>query len=659
MYIRNRILAILLTALLLSGCTRGAEPENGIADGTVTVSEPEMIEPVDMGAHFSARDRAGDYDAAGAIRIELSGSTAACTSKAVQIGTGAVTITDEGVYLLKGSYMGMIIVDAEKTDKVQLVLDGASITSAASAALYVKQADKVFVTLAEGSGNTLANGGSFTAIDENNIDGAIFARDDLTLNGTGALTVISPAGHGVVAKDELVIAGGSYTVTASGHGFSANDSICLADAALTVTAGKDGFKTEHDEDAALGYIIIESGAVTVVADGDGLSAGAYLQIADGAFNLTTGSGHSTVSRGAGGDWSWGSGGRGGMGGMPGKSGGSSATDTTSAKGIKAAGDLLISGGSFILDAADDALHSNANLTVAGGTFALASGDDGIHADAATVVSGGKIEITACYEGIEGRSITISGGEISLAASDDGLNAAGGADSSGFGGFFGGRGRGGAAPGGEPGTMPGNMPGNAPGGMPGDAFAEGGEGDMFIRITGGRLLVDAGGDGIDSNGSLIVSGGETYVAGPTNGGNGALDYTTGASITGGTFIAVGAAGMAQNFSSAENQAVVMVNAQGGSAGSEIVLTDADGRELFRWTSPKSYSSVVLSCPGLTQGGRYMLKTGSSSTEIRVDSLISGGGFGGMGGGFGKPDMGGGFGGMPGGKPDMGGGRGGRK
>ena len=630
-----RVCAIILAGLLLAGCARGGEPNVGIGDGTVTAGEAVTVAPVDMSEHFSDRDRSGEYDAASAIRIELSGSTAVCASKAVQIGTGGITITDEGVYLLTGDYAGMVIVDAEKTDKVQLVLDGASITSAASAALYVKQADKVFVTLAEGSENLLANGGSFVAIDENSIDGAVFAKDDLTLNGKGTLTVNSPAGHGVVAKDELVIAGGSYVVTAASHGFSANDSICVADAALTVTAGKDGLKAEHDEDAALGYIVIESGAVTVVADGDGLSAGAYLQIADGAFNLTTGGGHGTVSQSAGGDWSWGFGGRGGMGG--GSSASTSTTSDTSAKGIKAAGDLLISGGSFVIDAADDALHSNANLTVAGGTLSLASGDDGIHADAATVVSGGKIDITSSYEGIEGQSITISGGETSLVASDDGLNAAGGADSSGFGGFFGGGGgRGGKS--GEPGAVP------------GDGFAQGGDGDMFIAISGGKLVIDAGGDGVDSNGSLTVSGGETYVAGPTNSGNGPLDYTTGASISGGIFIAVGAAGMAQNFSSAENQGAIMVNTGNGSAGSEIVLTDASGAELFRWTSPKAYTSVVLSCPGLTQGGSYTLKTGETTTEITLDQLISGssGGFGGMGGMPGE--MPGGFG---------GGGRGGRK
>ncbi len=667
----ERFLALILSALLLSGCARAGQDvlDGGQVAGT-TAAEAVTVAPIEVGEYFSDRDRAGDYDAATAVEIMLSGKTVTCSDKTVQAGTDRVTITAEGVYRLHGEFGGTVIVDAPKTAKVQLVLDGAQIVSASSAAIYVKQADKVFVTLADGSTNRLVNDGSFVAIDENNIDGAIFARDDLTLNGSGVAVIESPVGHGVVAKDELVIAGGDWTVTASGHGFSANDCIALTSATLHVTAGKDGLKAEHDTDAALGYVVVESGKVTVFSDGDGVSASAYAQIVDGEFSLTTGGGHGTVSQSNSGDWSWGFGG--GRGEWPG--GGSSTgttTDDVSAKGIKAGGDLLIRGGSFSIDAADDALHSNGNLTVAGGTFALASGDDGIHADAATVITAGTIGITASYEGIEGMSITISGGEIDLVASDDGLNAAGGADGSGFGGFFGGgdfggRGNGGRGEKGDfgGGQMPEGMPdfsgGQMPEGMPdfsGGQMPEGvpempdggqmpsfggGDGSMFILISGGKLHVDAGGDGLDSNGTLTVTGGEIYVAGPTNSANGALDYETSATVTGGTLIAVGASGMAENFSSAENQGVIMVNAS-GKAGDTITLTDASGKVLFNWVSPKQFGSVVISCPGIAANASYTLTAGSQSTTVTLtDSLVSGGGFGGFGG------MGGFGGGKPGGR-----------
>ena len=166
-------------------------------------------------------------------------------------------------------------------------------------------------------------------------------------------------------------------------------------------------------------------------------------------------------------------------------------DTTSAKGLKADGDLLIKGGTLQVDAADDALHSNSNIAVQGGTLTLSTGDDGLHADNNTAISGGKLTITKSYEGIEGQSIDIAGGEITLTSSDDGLNASGGNDQSGFG-----------------------------GGMRPAAFAT--DSSAYVRISGGKLTMDAGGDGLDSNGNLYVTGGETYVWGPTNSGNGALD-----------------------------------------------------------------------------------------------------------------------------------------
>lgn len=666
----ERVLALMMSALLLSGCTRGGQEVSDGGQVAGTTAAAVVVAPVEIGEHFSERDRAGDYDAATAVEIMLSGSTVTCSDKTVQAGTDRVTITAEGVYRLHGEYAGTVIVDAPKTAKVQLVLDGVAVTSATSAAIYVRQADKVFVTLADGSTNRLVNDGSFVAIDENNIDGVIFARDDLTLNGRGVAVIESPVGHGVVAKDELVIAGGDWTVTAAGHGFSANDSIALTSATLHVTAGKDGFKAEHDTDAALGYVVVERGKATVFSDGDGISASAYVQIADGEFSLTAGGGHGTVSQSGGGDWSWGFGG--GRGEWPGGGSGTGAaeTDDVSAKGIKAGGDMLIRGGSFAIDAADDALHSNANLTVAGGSFALASGDDGIHADAATVISAGTVGITASYEGIEGMSITISGGEIDVVASDDGLNAAGGNDGSGFGGFFGGgdfgggnrgerptfggeRPDGGQMPEGMPdfggGQMPEGMPdfggGQTPEGMPempdGGQMPSfgGGDGSVFILISGGKLNVNANGDGLDSNGTVTVTGGEVYVAGPTSGANGALDFDGSATITGGTFIAVGASGMAQNFTLAENQGVLMANLS-GKVGDTVTLTDASGKVLFSWGSPKQFGSIVLSCPGITANAGYTLTAGSQSTTVTLtDSLVSGGGFGGFGGGFGGGKPGG--------------------
>ena len=266
-------------ALLLTGCTsdRSGDAENAAETGANSA---------DM---FTDRDFEIGYDESESIAVWLSGSGASCDSGAVQISGSTVTITDEGTYILSGTLDdGMVVVDAERTDKLQLVLDGVDIHSETSAALYIRQADKVFLTLAADSVNTLSNGGQFTAIDENNIDAVIFSKDDLTLNGNGSLTIASPAGHGVVSKDDLVLTGGAYDITAASHGLSGKDSVRIAAGSFTIVSGKDGVHAENADDSSLGFLYIAGGAFEITAAGDGMSAGSDAQIENGAFSIQAG-----------------------------------------------------------------------------------------------------------------------------------------------------------------------------------------------------------------------------------------------------------------------------------------------------------------------------------------------------------------------------------
>ena len=211
-----------------------------------------------------------------------------CSSD-LQISGSTVTITDEGSYILSGTLNnGMIIVDAEDTDKVQLVLNGVNITNDTSAAIYVMEADKVFITTVSGSKNVLANGGEYIAVDDNNIDAVIFSKSDLTLNGKGTLTVNAEAGHGIVSKDDLVLTSGAYIITSARHGLSGKDSVRIADGTYTITAGKDAIHAENEDDTDLDFLYISGGSFTISADEDGMSAGSYLQIEDGSFELTAG-----------------------------------------------------------------------------------------------------------------------------------------------------------------------------------------------------------------------------------------------------------------------------------------------------------------------------------------------------------------------------------
>lgn len=368
---------------------------------------------------FTDRDYRTDYDEDSSVRIQLNGNSATASSDSVQISGTTVTVTEEATYIISGTLDdGMIIVNAPDTAKLQLVLSGVDINSETCAPLYILEADKVFVTLAENSENTLSNGGTFTAIDDNNIDSVIFSKQDLTLNGYGTLTVVSPAGHGVVAKDDLVITSGTYLVTSASHGLDASDSVRITgETSITVDAGKDGIHAENSDDTSLGFVYISGGIMDIEAEGDGISAGAYMQIENGTFQILAGGGSENGTKEASDSW-------GGFmgGGRPGQfftSETESSESSTSMKGIKAAGDMHITSGSFTIDSADDAVHSNTSITVNGGNFAIATGDDAFHADETLTVNAGTINITESYEGLEALHVYVQGGDITLVASDDG------------------------------------------------------------------------------------------------------------------------------------------------------------------------------------------------------------------------------------------------
>lgn len=669
------LMILLLTVSAGSGCAslnigstsdssqeaRGAEENSENTADTEETSQSVSAEEQTDEDMFTDRDYEEDYQEEDCVSVTLSGTSASSSSDSVEISEGTITITEEGAYLISGTLSdGMIIVNAPDTVKVRLIFEGVEINSETSAPLYILEADKVFLTLAEESENTLSNSGTYTAIDDSNIDSVIYSKQDLTLNGTGTLTISSPGGHGIVSNDDLAITDGTYNITAASHGLKANDSIRITGGSqLTVTAGKDGIHAENDEDPSLGFVYISDGTIAVEAEGDGISAGSYMQIAAGTFQIQAGGGSENGTKESSDSWGEFRGGggpggsspagkgQGGEGQAPGRTGGrsesgeagsseiaspakpsvsvenlsaeslsteSSTTESstaensdpaedssadssksteeessTSMKGVKAAGDLLISGGSFTIDSADDSIHSNSSITIKDGVFEIASGDDAVHADENLTVAAGTMNISESYEGLEALHLEIQGGDITLTASDDGLNAAGGADSSG---------------------TQGGRDGMFGGGGPGSSSSDG-----TILISGGTLNITASGDGIDANGSLEITGGYTVVAGPTQGDTSTLDYDTTARITGGTFIGTGASGMAQTFSDAQ-QGVISVNVGEQSAGTEVTLIDSSGNVILDVIPDLSFAVVILSSPDLVSGESYTLTVGTASEEVEA-------------------------------------------
>lgn len=604
-------LAALLALLPLAACksndsdaVSSATQQDGATGASVTLpadadAGAAAASALDPTQQFTDTDLDVDWQAQNGVTITFGSTGAQSDSDAVHINGSTVTITEEGYYVLSGAAEnGQVIVEAEKTAKVHLVLNGLNLACASSAPLYVRQADKVIVTLAEGTENALCTSGEFIAIDDNNIDAVIFSKDDLTLNGSGALAVSTQYGHGVVSKDDLVLAGGSYTVSCTGHGLCGKDSVRIATGSFTLTTGKDGIHSENTDDTSLGYVYIADGTFTVVAEYDGIDGAAAVRIDGGTFSLVTGGGSQNASTDAAGNQNpgWGQWGA--------KT--KTETDTASAKGIKADGDVMITAGSLTIDSSDDGVHANGNVRIDGGSLQLSSGDDGVHADAQTYIGGGTLDIAKSYEGIEGKTVELAGGAVTLVASDDGVNAAGGADSSSM------------------------------GGRPGEnGFAS--SGDSYIRISGGTLRVNASGDGLDANGALYVTGGETYVSGPTNDGNGALDYDGTAAISGGIFVAAGSSGMAQNFSTSSTQGAMLVTAQSDQSG-EITVQDSAGARIASYAPEKAYRTVVISTPAFKQGESYTVQLGQESQTVTLTELVTGGGMGGW-DGMGTPPQGG--------------------
>lgn len=461
---------------------------------------------------------------------------------------------------------------------------------------------------------------------DNDNESVVLALDGVDItNKSGAAIHIKNALSAYI----VALSGTTNTLTdTSNYEFAADDTDGEPDATIfskedLVIGGKGSLTVNANYSAAVkgkDNLYITDTALTVTSVDDGIKGRDSLSILGGEITIKTADGAAQTTKQNFGRWG----------------NQQTSSDTTSAKGIKATNAITISGGTIDINGADDALHSNGDLTVSGGELTLASSDDGMHADSDLTIAGGKIDITRSYEGIEAQTITISDGDIKVRASDDGINAAGGNDSSQQGGFGG-----------------------------GDPFSS--DNSAMISVTGGAIYLNADGDGFDSNGAAQMSGGTLYVDGPTDSGNGALDFGSEFVVTGGTLVAAGASGMAEKPADSSTQTTIQVELGSQSAGSTLTVTNSTGNEILSYSPAKAYQNVVISTPQLKQGETYTVYVnGAEVTSIETTSVVTsqggstmGGGMGGRGdmGGMGGNQPGGNMGGMGGNQP--GGGMGGRQ
>ena len=394
----------------------------------------------------------------------------------------------------------------------------------------------------------------------------------------------------------VTISGNTVTITAGGNyrvtGTLTNGQIVVNAPEEKVVLALDGVSVTCENSAAIYVIDAKKVILSLVSGSENAlaSTGEYVQTDDNTVDAAIFSKDDLTIKGS----------------------GTLAVSSGTGHGIVSKDELKIKSGTITVTAEKKGMAANNLAEITGGSITIASGKHGIHCDEALTISHGTVNITKSFEGLEAKTMEISGGDISIAASDDGLNAvdsASGTEADGWGWGFGGTG-------------------------------EAQEG-VYILISGGKLTVNASGDGIDSNGDLTITGGEVYVSGPTSDGDGALDYAGTGTITGGTIVAAGSSGMAQSLSS-DTQGVVLLTLSGTqSAGSAVTLTDADGAVLASFTPEKAYSAVVISAPGMESSGTYTVACGSESRSVTLEGFTySEGGFGGFGGGM-PGGMGGGF------------------
>lgn len=603
------LLLALAASLLLSSCGKQTnpydEPEDldtdvpevsepsadedvppSVSDGKDTVNVDEELSKIEdietvSDIEFPESHTVGSYSKEATATVTLSDNGIEFVGENVTVEGNVVTVTNSGTYVFSGKISdGQIVVNSSGAEKVSVVLNGVDITSSTSAALNVVQSsDKVELKIAKNSVNIVSDASSRAETDESNA--AIYSQDDLEIESEGTLYVKGNFEKGIHSKDDLEIREATVYIEAIDDGLRGKDSVRIESGTVVIYCGADGIRTNNEIDEGKGYIEISGGNIEVNAGMDAIQAVTDLNISGGEFTLVSGGGSENSSTKTDSDWgNWGGfGGRGGFGGMGQSQSSADTEETSSAKGMKAATSINISGGIFNIDSSDDSIHSNGTLNISGGTFLINSGDDGVHSDTDLIITNGNITIEKSYEGLEGLDISVSGGVIDLVASDDGLNAAGGTDQS---------------------SMNGRPGQNGFGGGRGGGMFETPVGS--ITITGGTLTVNAAGDGIDSNGSLTVTGGTTIVYGPTDSGNGPLDYTSDFLMNGGTFAALGSSGMAQDVSSGSTQARTFVRVS-ASANSTVKITDPDGNVIFETTSPKSYGCILVSTPDMVSGAEY--------------------------------------------------------
>ena len=598
------IAAATITAMVITGCsssntsktedsstttTTTQEAENPSSTTTAIQTGIETTSQIEVDKEFTARDLEVGYEESTAINITLKDNASTVSGSGAEVKDNTITINSEGTYVISGTLAeGQIVVEAADTEKVQLVLNGVTIHNSTSAAIYIKSGDKVFITLEEGTVNTLTDGTEYVQTDDNTVDGVIFSKADLTFNGTGTLNLTASYKHGIVSKDDVVVTGGIYNITAVKDAINGKDAVKIKAGTFTLSSDTgNGIQSKNADDTTKGYVYIAGGTITVVKCQEGIE-GTVIIIDDGVINITASDDGMNAASG---------------------SNDTSETDGTQ-NGFPQGGENMTppENGSFPGPGSTDDNGSTASGdTASTGTAPAGRGPQNNTTDTAG---------TTDTSGTTNTSATADSTDATSEATENSQNANGQENN-----------------GQERPQNPGNFGGGNFGGGGGMDQVDT---NCYILINGGTITVDAAGDGIDSNGDLYITGGTLYVYGPTGNGDGALDYNGTADISGGNVYVAGSSGMAQGFSDTSTQySILYYLTSVSSAETEVTLKDSSGKVVASFIPTKDYQSIVLSLPELTKDATYTLTSGEQTADITLSTVVTSNGQQGMGGqgGFG--------------------------
>ena len=509
----------------------------------------------------------------------------------VSYSESILTISSGGIYSLSGEFRGSIVVEKCDDNTVQILLNNVKIQtkedSLLPAILFKKTDGLRILTVKENTYNSLQDSSSNYGDDA---EEAIIAskKSSLTINGKGVLQLISKGANttGIKVKKELTIIDTNIVIAANNNGIKADDLVYISYANISIEAKNDGIKTDKEaetveeatefaSDRKYGYIYIENSSININCQDDGICANNALYINNlesYVITITTNGGApKTITE--------------------------SSSDNANGKALKVDGityvdengneteykasyeenySLVITGGTYKINSNDDSISSKGNLMIMGGDFEITSGDDGIHAEYLTSIYGGNINIRNSYEGIEGAGVEIFDGNINLKALDDGINAANG-DLKNY--------------------------------------------DYHIYVGGGNIIVDAEGDGVDSNGWMKMEAGTLIIHGPTKGGNGSLDSDKGILVTGGNLIAFGSSGMVENPGSNSTQCYVSINLSSAlNADTQVIVFDSNGNDnLLEINSQKKFQSLIISLEAFEMSASYIIHVGSQQYNATLTKI----------------------------------------